>query len=47
VAGESWPIVVISVVLLVVRGASALLWLRELGARRTVGLAILGRQGYR
>jgi Kef-type K+ transport system membrane component KefB len=31
--------------LLVVRGASALLWLRELGPRRTFGLALFGATG--
>jgi len=31
--------------LLVVRGASALLWLRELGPRRTLGLALFGATG--
>jgi Kef-type K+ transport system membrane component KefB len=31
--------------LLVTRGASALLWLRELGGRRTVSLALLGATG--
>ena len=31
--------------LLVARGASALLWLRELGARQTAGLALLGATG--
>jgi Kef-type K+ transport system membrane component KefB len=32
-------------ILLVVRGASALLWLRELGPRHTVGLALCGATG--
>ena len=31
--------------LLVARGASALLWLRELGARQTASLALLGATG--
>jgi Kef-type K+ transport system membrane component KefB len=31
--------------LLVVRGASSVLWLRELGPRRTLGLAIFGATG--
>ena len=31
--------------LLVSRGASALLWLRELGGRRTVSLALFGATG--